>query len=112
MERASRVMYSIANFFTWILVIISIVGIVFSIIAMVNPDFVKAVEELPFIGAGSLVYLIIVLIVGLITIFMVRRAKAKDSSKGWDILFLVLGILGSNIFYVLGGIFGIIAVRR
>lgn len=112
MEKASRVMYSIANFFTWVLVILSIVGIVFSIIAIVNPDFAKPVEGLPLIGTASLVYLIIVLIVGLITIAMVRRAKAKGSSKGWDILFLILGILGSNIFYILGGIFGIVAIRR
>ena len=110
MEKASRVMYSIANFFTWVLVILSIVGIVFSILTMTG--VIQDNPELPLLGTASLVYLIIVLIVGLITITMVRRAKAKGSSKGWDILFLILGILGSNIFYILGGIFGIVAVRR
>ena len=110
MEKASRVMYSIANFFTWVLVILSIVGIVFSILTMTG--VIQDNPELPLLGTASLVYLIIVLIVGLITIAMVRRAKAKGSSKGWDILFLILGILGSNIFYILGGIFGIVAVRR
>ena len=109
MEKASRVMYSIANFFTWIIVVLCIVGIVFSSLTIaeviVNGDF-------NYLGAGSLTYFIVVLIVALITISLVRIAKNKNSSKGWDVLFLILGILGSNIFYILGGIFGIAAVRR
>ena len=43
---------------------------------------------------------------------MVRRAKGKNTSKAWDVLFLILGILGGNFFYILGGIFGIVATRR
>ena len=110
MERASKVMYSIANFFTWIIAILSIVGIVFSILLMTG--VMSGDASIPFIGGGSLAYFIILLVVSLITILMVRRAKAKDSSKGWDILFIVLGVLGSNVFYILGGIFGLVAVRR
>ena len=115
MEKASKVMYSIANFFTWIIAILCIVGIVFSGLAMAG----KLIEwgwtgegENPFLGVGSLVTLIIVLIVCLITIAMVRRAKADNSSKAWDVLFLILGIFQGNIFYVLGGLFGLIAVRK
>ena len=110
MEKASRVMYSIANFFTWIIVILCIAGIVCSVLGIAN--VLHTPENLQFVGVGSLVYLIIVLIVSLITIWMVRRAKDKNSSKLWDLLFLILGIFGGNIFYVLGGIFGLVAVRR
>ena len=104
MHKASAVMYSIANFFTWILVILSIAGIVLSILAMANvvPDLKAA-----GFGAGYLVWYIVILIVSLITIWMVRKAKAKGTSKGWDVLFIVLGVLGANIFYILGGIFGL-----
>ena len=108
METASKVMYSIANFFTWILVILSVTGIVFCALDLANvwhPD-------LPLLGAGGLVYYIIILIVALITIALVRRAKGKNTSKGWDILFLVLGVIGANIFYFLGGLFGLIAPRK
>lgn len=108
MEKASRVMYSIANFFTWIIVILCIVSIVFSSLSLAH--VIKDADA--FLNVGSLVGTIIVLIVSLITIWMVRRAKASDSSKAWDVLFLILGILGGNIFYVLGGIFGIVAPRR
>ncbi len=115
MEKASKVFYSIANFFTWIIAILCIVGIVFSSLSLAG----KLIEwgwmqegENPFLGMGSLITLIIVLIVCLITIAMVRRAKADNSSKAWDVLFLILGIFQGNIFYVLGGLFGLIAPRN
>ena len=107
MEKASAVMYSIANFFTWLLVIIAVAGIVF---AGLNLAGINLPDQLKF-GVGHIVYLVIILIVALITIAMVRRAKAKGTSKGWDVLFLVLGIIGANIFYFLGGLFGLIARR-
>ena len=109
MERASRVMYSIANFFTWILAILSIAGIVFCILAMTHvlPESIDAT----YFNVGGIVGYSIILIVAIITIAMVRRAKAAGSSKGWDVLFLVLGIIGCNIFYILGGIFGLVARR-
>jgi nitric oxide reductase large subunit len=115
MEKASKVMYSIANFFTWVIVILCIVGIVFSGLQMAG----KLVEwgwtgedTNPFLGLGSLITLIIVLIVCFITIAMVRRAKADNSSKAWDVFFIIVGIFQGNIFYILGGLFGLIAVRR
>ena len=109
MEKASRVMYSIANFFTWILAIIAIAGIVFSVLALVHVNLGDL--DMSKFGVGTLAGCIFVLIVCLITIFMVRRAKDKNSSKGWDVLFIVLGFLGGNIFYILGGIFGLVARR-
>lgn len=109
MEKASNVMYSIANFFTWIVVICSIAGIVLS--SLMLAGILQSIPEIPFIGTGSIVYFAIVLVVSLITIAMVRRAKAAGTSKAWDLLFMILGILGANIFYFLGGIFGLIARR-
>ena len=109
MEKASAVMYSIANFFTWIIVLLCIVGIVFTSLDIAG---VMAIfTEGDYSNITSLVALIVLLIVSLITIAMVRRAKAKGSSKAWDVLFLILGIVGGNIFYILGGIFGIVARR-
>ena len=109
MEKASRVMYSIANFFTWVLVVLSVAGIVFCSLAIAHA-LPKEVDA-QFFGVGYLIYYIILLLIYLVTIVLVRRAKAKNSSKGWDVLFLVLGILGGNIFYILGGIFGLVARR-
>ena len=110
MERASRVMYSIANFFSWIFVICCIAGIVISSLVLAN--VIKDMPDIPFVGSGGIVYFAVVLVFSLIAITLVRIAKDKRSSKGWDVLFIVLGVLGNNIFYILGGIFGVIAIRR
>lgn len=111
MERASRVMYTIANFFTWLLVALCTVGVVFSILVQTGA-IAKTADNQTLGQASTLVYLILVIVVSLITICLVKIAKDKRSSKGWDILFIVLGVLGSNPFYILGGIFGVVAVRR
>ena len=106
MHRASAIMYSIANIFNWIVLIVSICGIVFSILGGINVLPEAAARGL---GFGTLVYFIVMLISSIIIIAMVRKAKAKGTSKGWDILFIILGVLSSNIFYILGGIFGLFA---
>ena len=104
MGKASKVMYSIANIFNWIILVGAIAGI---ILAILNGTGVYHSQ----FGWGSLAYFIVVLIVAMITIWMVRKAKGKGTSKGWDILFIVIGVLEANIFYVLGGIFGVLERR-
>ena len=110
MGTASRVMYSIANFFTWIIVITCLAGIVVFPLMMVGIiDNTSGYSSASLIGV--VVYLVIVLIFSLIAISMVRIAKARGTSKGWDLLFVIIGVLAGNIFYVLGGIFGLLALR-
>ena len=97
MEKASRVMYSIANFFTWILLILSVVGIVLGILSLTG--VLQLEGEAAQLGTiAYLIYLSIIFIVCWITIAMVRRAKAAGSSKGWYLFFLICGIIGANIF--------------
>ena len=111
MEKASKVMYSIANIFNWILLLLAITGIVlFSLMFTGVIPNTSGYEGATLIGA--IIGVSIVAFFCLITVLMVRRAKADNSSKGWDFLFIVLGVLSSNIFYILGGIFGLIAPRR
>ena len=94
MEKASRVMYSIANFFTWILLILSVVGIVLGILSLTG--VLQLEGEAAQLGTiAYLIYLGIIFIVCWITIAMVRRAKAQGTSKAWDLLFLILGIVGA-----------------
>ena len=109
MEKASRIMYSIANIFNWFIAIFAIIGIIFSTIGIVGrlPDGVDAA----LFTTPMLVYYIIVLLLALLVIFLVRKAKSKRSSKAWDILFIVIGVIEMNPFYILGGIFGVVAAR-
>ena len=100
MGKASAIMYSIANIFNWIMLVLAVLGIVLSVLSGAN---IYHVEN---IGWGTLAYFIVVFLTTLVIIWMVRKAKAKGTSKFWDILFIVVGVLSANIFYILGGIFG------
>ena len=109
MEKASKVMYSIANIFNWFFAILALVSIVISSLALAH--VLPADMDTSGIGVPTLVWSIFAFILAIIVIFMVRRAKKAGTSRAWDIFFLVVGILQLNPFYVLGGIFGIVARR-
>ena len=107
---ASRVMYTIANIFTWI-VIIACIGtiITFSLVltGIIQNNTGYARSDI----LGAIIYLSAVIFFSFIAIGMVRIAKARGSSKAWDLLFVILGVLCGNIFYILGGVFGLLALR-
>ena len=110
MSGASKVMYTIANVFTWIVVLLAATGIVLFPLMMVgiienNTGYNNA--QL----IGMIVYLSLVILFSLVAISMVRIAKRNGSSKGWDLLFVILGALSGNPFYILGGIFGLLAAK-
>ena len=106
MGKASRIMYTIANVFNWIALIAGIAMLVLSILGLAH---VLPEELASQLGVATLFYSILTIIVAIVIIFLVRKAKQKGSSKGWDILFIVLGALEFNVFYILGGIFGLVA---
>lgn len=109
MEKASKVMYTIANIFNWIIAILTLVSIVISSLALAH--VLPADMDTSGIGVPTLVWSIVAFILAIIVIFMVRHAKKAGTSRGWDVCFLIIGILELNPFYVLGGIFGIVARR-
>ena len=102
-------MYTIANIFNWIMAIFLIAAIIVHIVAMTGN--MPADVNVQGLGTGTLVATIISLLFVIITIILVRIAKSNGTSKGWDILFIVLGVLDLNPFYILGGIFGVVARR-
>lgn len=113
MEKASKVMYVIANIFSWIEVVLLATLIVFVSLAMANVgNFAQILAE-QGVAAGipAIIGFSIAILVNLVLIALVRKAGDKKTSKGWDILVLILGIIGWNVFYILGGIFGLVARR-
>jgi hypothetical protein len=106
MENASKVMYKIANIFNWILLVIGILAIVFGILGKTG---VMNIQGDLGMGIGAGIYLVIWCI---ILIVLTRVAYGKGSSKGWDILFLIVGIVAGDIFYFRGGLFGLIANNK
>lgn len=108
MSGASKVMYSIANFFTWLIVLSCVVGIIIFPLQVAG-----IIERSPEMTDSNLIgYSIglgVVLLFSLISIAMVRAAKKSGTSKAWDFLFIIIGIFSGNIFLLLGGIFGMVA---
>lgn len=111
MEKASKVMYKIANIFNWIELVCGILLVVFGILMLTGAVVANSASSVDLVGgaAGLMVVGIWMLIVSIVMVVMTRVAYAKGSSKGWDIFFLVFGIVAENVFYILGGIFGIVA---
>ena len=104
MSKASAIMYSIANIFNWIMLLVGIGCIVMCVL-----EITHIVDFQGF--SGSLVYWIIVVVTCCILVCLTRIAKDSHSSKAWDVLLMILGILSADIFYFLGGLFGVIARR-
>jgi phosphoglycerol transferase MdoB-like AlkP superfamily enzyme len=124
MEDASRIMYKIANVLNWILLVLCVGLMIAGIVFIANPTGILnggnyTVNGAPATaddirGAGITLVIIAVwcIIIDVLFIVFTRIAAKKDSSQGWDILFLVLGILSASIFYFLGGLFGVIAKNQ
>ena len=123
MKTASKVMYIIGMISNVILLVLSIVIIVLSIIGLANPQLAQDMQQqiqetgIPFaglVGAG-LGLGIYLLIANAIVIFLARRAirnlNKGNGRVGAHIVLLIGGVLSWDIFYVLGGIFGIIGSK-
>ena len=109
MRKASEVMYRIANFFIWILIICLIAIIVFSILSIT--------EVLPNekMGLVTLIVAGIYLIIELIVLGFSRHAanSARDGNKRAlpHLWMLFMGIISGNVFFFLGAIFGLVSLR-
>ena len=123
MKVASKVMYIIGMISNVLLLICSIVIIVLSIIGLANPQLAENIQQeiqetgVPFaglVGAGLGIG-IYLFIANLVVIFLARRAiknlNEGNGRVGAHIVLLVGGVLCWDIFYVLGGIFGIIGSK-
>ena len=78
MHKASAVMYSIANIFNWIILILAAAGIVLSILGGLN------IIDYNGLNWGTLAYFIVVFIASIIIISLVRKAKAKGILHGQE----------------------------
>ena len=124
MKKASEIMFKIGNIFTIIYLILGgilfIVGLISSIAAGVAiagaPDEGAAAAAAAALGSAiGLIFLgIYFFVTSLICLIVVRKASRElaDESKANRkpfIVTIVVGAIASNVFYVLAGIFGLIA---
>ena len=115
MRNASSTMYRIGRIFTIVELILGpiffIVGLIFAIVGGIKDptDAVMISNGSSMIGWG--IYLVVVAILCLVFVGKALRelANRNDRNPTPFILTIVFGAIANNVFYVLAGIFGLIA---
>ena len=115
MRNASSTMYRIGRIFTIVELILGpiffIVGLIFAIVGGIKDptDAVMVSNGSSMIGWG--IYLVVVAILCLVFVGKALRelANRNDRNPTPFILTIVFGAIANNVFYVLAGIFGLIA---
>ena len=120
MKAASKILYTIGQIFSYIALVLTIIAIVFGIIFTVGGSLATTLEDSLPAGvtalAGGITFLvvgIVYLVIYVILIISARKAKRAlgngVTNNGPHIWMIVLGAISWDIFYLLGGIFGLIA---
>ena len=120
MKAASKILYTIGQIFSYIGLVWWIVMIVLGVILTVGGSVAASIEESLPAGMSALAGGITFLVVGLVylviyIILIVSARKAKRAlgngvtNNGPHIWMIVLGAISWDFFYLLGGIFGLIA---
>lgn len=115
MKNASNTMYNIGRIFTIIEIILGpiffLLGLIFVIIAAAIPEEAAALAG----PGGTLIgYGIWFIVGGILCLIFVGKAKRELKDEGNKnptpfILTIVFGAIAGNVFYVLAGIFGLVA---
>jgi hypothetical protein len=112
MKHSSNLMYNIGRIFTIVEIILGAIliplGILLVVLNVVVEDFNYAG------GATAMGYGIWLLVAGILCLVFVSKAKKEladenNQNKTPFIITIVFGAIAGNVFYVLAGIFGLIA---
>ena len=123
MKTASKIMYIIGMINVILILILGITGIIISAIGLANADFAARItEDLENAGApaaimgaglGLFIYLTVASLVVLsLSTRAIRNLNRGNGRVGTHILLLIGGVICWDIFYILGGIFGIIGASK
>ena len=120
MKTASKVMYIIGMIANVLLFIAATLMLVVFIIGKVNPDVANQIAErlkqtVPYVdqllgaGIGVTIFLLVAnLIVLIIAISAIKNLNRGTGRVGTHVILMIGGIISWDIFYFLGGLFGII----
>ena len=124
MKSASRVLYIVGRVFNVVTMIFALVGIILGAIfialkdqiaeACADLEYFNTAKEIEVIGIVFLVSSIIGLLVYVVIFILATNASKKLKEGSTEVaphvLMLIVGLFG-DIFYLLGGIFGIVAAN-
>ena len=119
MKTASKVMYTIGRIFNIFAIVVSIIILILGIVCIAAPDRIAGASEDLADADAAKAYGIVLVITGviLLVIYAVVCILAGHASRSLNngrkdnaphILMIIVGVFG-DIFYLLGGIFGLVA---
>ena len=118
MKKAAKIMYTLGIIGNFIMIIFCLIGMIISLVGVANvEEIIGSITEfsqeevtaaIAFLTSFSIIYLIIYIVT--VILAFVAKSKVNDGKKSFfpHILVLVIGVIGWNVFYILGGIFGIV----
>ena len=112
MKNASKTMYKIGRIFSFVLLgITAILTIIYSILMIVEITKGNFPRYLGDVIKFS-IWLSLVIVVIILASNALRAMEKDDKSNGPHIVMIVFGAISGDVFYLLGGIFGLIAIGQ
>ena len=112
MKHASELMYKIGRIFNFVLFGIYGIWAIFAIVAIATGAAAQSSEAVAA-GVYSLIWAILFLAFTLVALILSKKAlnalEDGRNNKKEHIIMIVVGAISNDIFYLLGGIFGLIA---
>ena len=124
MKSASKVFYTVGFVFNVIGLIFSVLFVIALALSMNNPEilqkiaqesgrgveFVKQTLSLMIIVFSASIFFDTLILV--LTIIANKSLKEGNGKMSTHIILLIAGFLGVNLFYLLGGVFGVVAANE
>lgn len=112
MKNASKTMYKIGRVFSFVLLgIAALLTVIYTILMIVEatkgnfPAYLGSV-------IGYVIWVALVVVVIILASNALRSIEQDSKANGPHILMIVFGAISGDIFYLLGGIFGLVAIGQ
>ena len=122
MGNASKILYRVGSFFYWLQLILEFLSLALSVFGIYNYESIAlkvekySAEELKinFI-AMTIIFSILILLNLIILAFAKKALRAVNDgviNRSPHVIMIIIGLLGTNIFFLFGGIFGLLNEGR
>ena len=109
MRNASRTMYQIGRIFSFILLgIAALLTVIFTILMIVDLANGNGLHYLGNI-IGYVLWLALIIVVIILATNAIKNTEEDSKNNTPHIIMIVFGAISGDVFYLLGGIFGLIA---
>lgn len=109
MRNASKTMYKIGRIFSFVLLgiaaLLSVLFLIFMILDLVNGRGLGLLGNL----ISSIFWLSLIIVVIILATNAIKNTEKDNKNPGPHIVMIVFGAISGDVFYLLGGIFGLIA---